>query len=108
MMALGTRPRAIVTLVLCESLVLTAAGLAAGLALGLPLVEYFALRGLDLSRYAEGLQSIPGLTGVIHPLFVPASLLVPLLLLLVLSLLAAFYPAWRAARLQPAAAIRHA
>jgi ABC-type lipoprotein release transport system permease subunit len=45
---------------------------------------------------------------VIHPLFVPASLLVPLLLLLVLSLLAAFYPAWRAARLQPAAAIRHA
>jgi ABC-type lipoprotein release transport system permease subunit len=108
MMALGTRPRAVVALVLYEAAVLTAVGLAAGLVLGVPLVEYFGARGLDLSRYVVGLQGIPGLTGVIYPTFVPASLLVPFLLLLGLSLLAALYPAWRAARLQPAAAIRHA
>ena len=87
---------------------LTAVGLTAGLALGLPLVEYFGARGLDLSGYASGLQSIPGLTGIIRPVFVPASLVGPFLLLLGLSVLAALYPAWRAARLQPAAAIRHA
>lgn len=108
MMALGTRPRALVALVLYEALVLTAVGLAAGLTLGVPLVEYFGSRGLDLSRYAAGLQSIPGLTGIIRPVFLPGSLLMPFLLLLVLSVVAALYPAWRAARLQPAAAIRHA
>lgn len=108
MMALGTRPRAIVALVVYESVVLALAGVAAGLALGIPLIEYFGARGLDLSRYAAGLQSIPGLTGIIYPAFVPAHLVRPVLLLLALSVLAAFYPGWRAARLQPAAAIRHA
>lgn len=108
MMALGTRPRAIVLLVLYESLVLAGAGILAGIALGVPLIEYLGARGLDLSRYAQGLQSIPGLTGIIHPVFVPANLLRPVVLLLALSVVAALYPAWRAARLQPAAAIRHA
>ena len=108
MMALGTRPRAIVTLVVYESVVLALVGIAGGLALGVPLIEYFGARGLDLSRYAAGLQSIPGLTSIIYPALVPAHLVRPVLLLLALSVLAAFYPAWRAARLQPAAAIRHA
>jgi putative ABC transport system permease protein len=74
MMALGTRPRAIVTLVLYESLVLALVGILAGLALGLPVVQYLGVRGLDLSRYASGLQSIPGLTGIIYPVFIPANL----------------------------------
>ena len=108
MMALGTRPRAVVALVLYESLVLACVGIAAGIAAGVPLVAYFGARGLDLSRYARGLQTIPGLTGIIHPVFLPASLAGPVSLLLALSAAAALYPAWRAARLRPAAAIRHA
>lgn len=108
MMALGTRPRAIVALVLIESLVLAAAGISAGVALGVPLIAYFGARGLDLSAYARGVESIPGLTGVIYPMFVPSGVAMPVLLLFALSAAAALYPAWRAARLQPAAAIRHA
>jgi putative ABC transport system permease protein len=108
MMALGTRPRTIIALVLCESLVLCAAGITAGVALGAPLVAWFGARGIDLSAYAKGIESIPGLTSVIHPVFVPGSMTVPVLVLLVLSALAALYPAWRAARLEPATAIRHA
>lgn len=108
MMALGTRPRTIVALVMCEALVLALAGIVAGWIAGAPLVQYLALEGLDVSFYAKGLQSIPGLTGVIYPAFVPLNLLRPSLVLLALSLGAALYPAWRAARLQPTAAIRHA
>lgn len=107
MMALGTRPRAIVMLVVYESLALALVGILAGLAAGFPLVHYLRVEGLDLSGYVKGLQSIPGLTGIIYPAFVPGSLLRPLLLLLALSVLAALYPAWRAARLQPVTAIRH-
>ena len=108
MMALGTRPRAIVTLVLYESMVLAVVGIAAGLALGIPVVGYFGAQGVDLSRYAKGLQGIPGLTGIIYPVVLAGSVARPVLLLLGLSALAALYPAWRAARLQPAEAIRHA
>jgi putative ABC transport system permease protein len=108
MLAVGTRPRTIVALVMCEALVLALAGIVAGWTAGIPLVQYLALEGLDVSFYAKGLQSIPGLTGVIYPAFVPLNLVSPSLVLLVLSLAAALYPAWRAARLQPAAAIRHA
>lgn len=108
MMALGARPRAILSLVMCEALVLAAAGILAGWIIGIPVVQYLALVGLDLSFYAKGLQSIPGLTGVIHPAFVPWNLVSPSLLLLVLSVVAALYPAWRASRLQPTVAIRHA
>jgi putative ABC transport system permease protein len=108
MMALGTRPRAIVMLVVYESLVLATVGIFAGLALGIPVVGYLGARGLDLSLYAKGLQAIPGLTGIIYPVFLAGSVVRPALLLLALSLVAALYPAWRAARLRPAEAIRHA
>jgi putative ABC transport system permease protein len=108
MMALGTRPRTIVGLVLLESLVLAAVGIAAGVALGVPLVAYFGARGIDMSAYAKGIESIPGLTSVIYPMFVPAGVALPVVVLLALSALAALYPAWRAARLEPATAIRHA
>lgn len=107
MMALGTQPRDIVLLVVYEALVLAAAGIAAGLLLGIPFVQWLNASGMDLSRYAKGLQSIPGLTGVVHPVFVAADLLLPAALLLLLSMLAALYPAWRAARLHPIEAIRH-
>ena len=108
MMALGTRPRAIVALVMCEALVLAVAGILAGWIIGIPVVQYLAMTGLDVSFYAKGLQSIPGLTGVIYPAFIPLNLVSPSLVLLGLSVAAALYPAWRAARLQPTAAIRHA
>jgi ABC-type lipoprotein release transport system permease subunit len=41
-------------------------------------------------------------------MFVPAGVALPVVVLLALSALAALYPAWRAARLEPATAIRHA
>jgi ABC-type lipoprotein release transport system permease subunit len=107
MMALGTRPRAVVALVVLEALVLGTGGVAAGFALGWPLVRYLGSAGLDLSRYAQGVESIPGMTGIIYPDVVPANLLLPSLALLGLNMLAALYPGWRAAQLDPARAIRH-
>ena len=107
MMALGTRPSQIVRLVLYESIVLAAAGSVAGYLLGAMLVQYLALRGIDLSAYTNALQTIPGLTGVIYPRLQNSHLLVPLLLLLGISAIAAFYPGWRAAQLKPVEALHH-
>ena len=108
MMAIGTRPSQILSVILTESLLLTSVGIAAGIALGVPLVASLHATGWDLTAYAQAGQSIPGLTGMIHPTFVATAIVNPALFLLVASLLAACYPAWRAARLQPPAAIHHA
>ena len=108
MMALGTRPGEIVRIVVYEAIVLTLIGLLAGYIVGAAIVGYFSAAGIDLSRYAAGVTTIPGLTGVIYPELAVQSVVYPAVTLFVLSLLAALYPAWKAAQLAPVEAIRHA
>lgn len=105
-LALGTRPAQIVRTVLYESLVLGALGLAGGAFLGAGVVGYFHARGFDLSAYAAGAAAIPGMTTVVYPTLVLDNMWLPMAALLVTSVIAAFYPAWRAARLDPVEALR--
>lgn len=107
MMALGTRPAAIVRVVVYEAIVLTVIGMIAGYLAGAAIVLYYASAGIDLSRYAAGITTIPGLTGLIYPELATASVVFPAATLFVLSLAATLYPAWKAARLNPVEAIRH-
>ena len=53
-------------------------------------------------------STIPGLTGIVYTRFVPGNLVGPGLGLFVASVAVSLYPAWRAARLDPTAALRHA
>ena len=107
MMALGTPPLAIVRLVLYESLALAVAGTVAGGLAGIALVAWLGATGIDLSRYTAGLQTIPGLTGVIYPKLVAAAVVIPASALWLISMVGGLYPACRAARLDPVTAIRH-
>ena len=107
MMALGTRPAAIVRVVIYEAIVLTVIGMVAGYLTGAAVVGYYASAGIDLSRYATGITTIPGLTGLIYPELATTSVVFPAATLFVLSVAATLYPAWKAARLNPVEAIRH-
>ena len=105
MLALGSRPGFIVRLVQLESGVLGVLGTLCGLALG-GLLTAFAMRtGIDIQMHGA---SIPGVTNIIHPQLSVVVLALPGVLLPVLALLAALYPALRASRLEPVRAIRHA
>ncbi|HEU0199503.1 MAG TPA: FtsX-like permease family protein, partial [Burkholderiaceae bacterium] len=107
MMALGTSPAAIQRVVVYETLVLMALALLAGYGVGVPLVEYFGRAGIDLSGFFQGYSAIPGLTGIVYPKLFLASVGLPGVALLVAGVLVSLYPAAKAARLDPARAIRH-
>jgi len=108
MMALGTQPGAIQRMVLYETLALMLLAMLVGYGIGVPLVQYFARAGIDLSGLFRGYATIPGLTGVVYLKLIPGRIGLPGVGLLTASVLVSLYPAAKAARLDPVAAIRHA
>jgi ABC-type antimicrobial peptide transport system permease subunit len=107
MMALGTRPRQVVRLVVQEAAVLALMGAALGALLGSVSLIVFAHTGIDLSRYAAGASALGITTTVIHPELTSRNLIFSDLSVVAVVLLVAFYPAFKAARLRPVEAIRN-
>ncbi|MCD6580230.1 MAG: ABC transporter permease [Desulfuromusa sp.] len=107
LMALGMRPGQVRTMILLETVIMGSLGLVCGAVVGIALSLYMALVGVDLSgtltpiTYAGG-TILPRLHAVIEP----ANILIPSVCLLIVSLLAGFLPANRAANMQPVVAIR--
>ncbi|TAK48833.1 MAG: ABC transporter permease [Betaproteobacteria bacterium] len=108
LMALGTPPGAIRRMVVYETIVLMTLASLLGYGIGIALVEYFGRQGIDLSGFFQGYAAIPGLTGIVYPKVLVATTIPPGVALLIASVLVSLYPAAKAARLDPVAAIRHA
>ena len=107
MMALGTPPDAIVRMVVYETVALMLVASAIGYAVGAAVVALFGTIGLDLSGFYRDYSAIPGLTGIVYPRLVAGNLVGPGVGLFMASVAVSLYPAVRAARLDPSAAIRH-
>ncbi|MEA3545975.1 MAG: FtsX-like permease family protein [Thermodesulfobacteriota bacterium] len=107
LMAIGMRPGQIRTMILLETTIMGCLGLICGAVVGIALSLYMALVGVDLSgtltpiTYAGG-TILPRLHAVIEP----GNILIPSVCLLIVSLLAGFLPANRAANMQPVVAMR--
>jgi putative ABC transport system permease protein len=104
--SLGLRARQLVLLVVLESLLLTGAGTLLGLALGAGLVLALGRTGIDLAAFSAALEQF-GIGSVVYPRLDWIDVLSPLALATATALLAALWPAWKAARLRPAEAVRH-
>jgi putative ABC transport system permease protein len=107
MMALGTPPAAMVRMILYETVALMVVASIVGYTAGAALVSIYGAAGMDLSRFFADYSTIPGLTGIVYPRVVWGSLIGPGLGLFAASVVVSMYPALRAARLDPTAAIRH-
>ena len=97
-----------VRLVLQEGFALGTGGAALGLAIGLPILWRFSRSGLDLRRWLGGNYTFQGI--IFDPIIYGdlGSWVVPYVLAVAVgaTLLASLYPAWFAARTDPAAALR--
>jgi putative ABC transport system permease protein len=108
LMALGMRPVQVIVLILAEAAGLALASLAVGAAIGVPLLWYLQVHGLDLGGASGEVISLAGVV-VGHlwygrqdfPVYGQAALG-----LAVTALVSALYPAWRAAHFRPTEAIR--
>jgi ABC-type lipoprotein release transport system permease subunit len=103
--ALGLRARALLGLIVLESFLLAAVGVALGLGLALPFVLWLGRVGIDLATFSDALREL-GVGSRIYLRFGPADATNPIAIAAVTALVAAFWPALRAARLRPAEALR--
>ncbi|MGE5246150.1 MAG: FtsX-like permease family protein [Betaproteobacteria bacterium] len=106
--ALGMRASTMARIVLQEAATLGVAGALVGLAIGGPLVWQFARVGLDLRRYMGGSYTFQGV--LIEPIIygdIGSWIVVYVFVVAIAAtMVASLYPAWFAARTEPAAALR--
>ncbi len=99
MLALGSSPSLVVRLVMLESAAIGLFATALGTMLGVVITLIHVTSGVNMA--AHGLTAVPGVTNVIHPQLTVLGVLGPAVILPVVILLAALYPAVRASRLAP-------
>ncbi len=111
LLALGATPARIVRMIVLESVALGVVGALLGTALGAGIVVVTHGSGVDLSRLSSGAPSQLSFAGMsvsmrLYPALDAAQAAQGILAVVVTSLVASAWPAWRAARLHPAQAMR--
>lgn len=105
LMAIGMNKLRVFWMIVLETLLLSLLGAPIGLLAGTWTVQYFARHGLNLEAFARSMNEY-GLDSQVYFALQGKTYWEVPLLLLITALLAAIYPAWRAIRMRPVAAIR--
>lgn len=103
--ALGVTSRQIFAMIIWETLILVFIGSVAGFALGGWASVYFGAQGIDLSRFAVAF-SFFYMDSVVHPALSVESVIRILGAAIVGAIVSGLFPAWKAAKLDPAVAMR--
>ncbi|MDP2928617.1 MAG: ABC transporter permease [Candidatus Omnitrophota bacterium] len=105
MLALGTKRIQIIFMVILESLILGSIGTIAGYIIGISLSLYFGVKGINLAPFSKALTDYY-IGSIIYTRITPGYLIVYGSTVLITCIVVSVYPAWRAASLMPAEAIR--
>jgi len=105
LMAIGTTPLRLTKVLLIESMTITIIGIFAGIITGSAITLYFQSHGIDISG-ASDLLSQFGISGRMYPRLSIISAFSGPLAVLVITFVAALYPALKVQRMQPVEAMR--
>lgn len=106
LMALGTRPRQVVSVVLAESFWIATLSVIVGGALGAWLTWYFSIHGIKIVGGEAYQMEGATLSSLMKTRFNPADILKASTFVYAMALVVGLYPATRITRLQPAEALR--
>lgn len=106
LMAIGTTPGRLTKLLLIESMSMTGVGIVIGIVLGCLLTLYYQSHGLDLAGSSEILEQF-GISGRLHPRLSVLSALAGPAVVLIITFLAALWPALKVRGLRPVEAMTH-
>ena len=108
MMAIGTSPWMLISLVLVETICLGILGLIGGFIITTPVYCYFHYHGLDVSSWIDESMDIAGV--VFDPTIYSdlrwESLLIIMCGAFFITILSGIYPAWQAGRMEPVESIK--
>jgi ABC-type lipoprotein release transport system permease subunit len=106
LMAIGTDPKRLTRVLLIESLSLTAIGILTGIVMGCAVTAYFQVHGIDFTGSSEILSQF-GITGRLYPRLSLLSASCGPAAVLIITFLAALWPALKVRRLRPVEAMAH-
>jgi putative ABC transport system permease protein len=106
MMAIGTRPRQIVTMVLLESVFISFMGALLGIVVGCAISYYFYIHPFDFSDYQKEMEVFSQVTTVFPAKLTLPNVVITSLLTFLFGVLFSIAPARRASKLNPLKAIR--
>ncbi len=104
LMAIGTTPRRLTKLLLIESMSITILGIVAGIVSGILVTYYFQVHGIDVSGSSDLLGQF-GISGRMYPKLSGPSILIGPGMILIVTFLAALYPALKVRGLRPVEAM---
>jgi ABC-type lipoprotein release transport system permease subunit len=105
--ALGMKGRQVMGLFLLEGAMIGLVGAVIGCAAGYGLVAFLGQVGIDFG-FASDMGEVTALMGTrLYPTVSPLNVVLSGLAVIVIAALASLYPAWQAARKEPAAALHH-
>ena len=104
LMAIGMNKIKVFLMIVIETLMLGFIGMPVGLFLGMIFINWLSKKGVDLSNWSEGMNEF-GMSEIVYPAINNGAFVNLAFAVLLTSLLASIYPAYKAIRLRPVEAL---
>lgn len=105
LMAIGMNRRRVFTMIMLETIFLTAVGAVAGILSGWAIVEFLGETGIHFSGWAEGFEAI-GYSATVYPVVTPQFFAFTAVMVVTTAVISSLWPARKALKLNPVEALR--